>query len=124
MNRRNFFALCLYLLGILSAVLPPAIAILTYFPIWASRGASSVASGFTLLLLSVAAVPLFKAAKKLLESPSAPVMWLTLFLLFLMLSEIAHDMTVISFVGFIGNLIGAAFFKLSGRMKKTVKTDE
>ena len=42
-------------------------------------------------------------------------MWLVSFLIFFCLSRIADEMTVISFVGFVGNLIGALFFHLGRR---------
>ncbi len=42
-------------------------------------------------------------------------MWFLCFALFFSLSKIADEMTVISFVGFVSNLIGAGVFKLAGR---------
>ena len=53
-----------------------------------------------------------------LQSFSSYVMWLLLFLLFLGLSRIADQMTVISFVGFISNLIGSFFFAAAKRRAK------
>ena len=40
-----------------------------------------------------------------------------LFVLFFVLSKIADEMTVIAFVGFVSNLLGALLFKLSGLKK-------
>jgi hypothetical protein len=45
------------------------------------------------------------------------MLWLALFVIFLLLSKIAEEMTVISFVGFIGNSFGAIVFKLSEKYK-------
>jgi Co/Zn/Cd efflux system component len=42
-------------------------------------------------------------------------LWFISFLLFFSLSKIAEEMTVISFIGFTSNLIGAFFFKLGDR---------
>jgi hypothetical protein len=42
-------------------------------------------------------------------------MWFILFVIFFLLSKIAHEVTVISFVGFITNLIGTLLFNLAKR---------
>lgn len=76
-------------------------------------GAEYALSGFTLLLLMLSALPLYKSVKRFFESPSAWTVWLLLFLLFLMLSKIANQMAVISLTGLVGNLIGAFLFKLA-----------
>ena len=57
------------------------------------------------------AVPLFKLVRRALSSPSAQMAWFAVFVIFFMLSRIADEMTVISFVGFVGNLVGAILFK-------------
>jgi nicotinamide riboside transporter PnuC len=41
------------------------------------------------------------------------MMWFIIFITFMLLSRIADEVTVISFIGFVGNLIGAACFKLA-----------
>jgi hypothetical protein len=51
-------------------------------------------------------------------------MWFIIFVLFLLLSEIADEMTVISATGFIGNCIGALLFKLADRVGKKKGTEE
>ena len=103
----------MYTAAILFSTLPPFIAVITYFPLWKSMGAEYALSGFTLLLLMLSALPLYKAIKSFLKSPSAWTVWLVLFLLFLMLSRIVNQMTVISLAGLLGNLIGAFLFKLA-----------
>ena len=110
-------------LGLLFSIVPPLAATLLYFPIWSSRSSGAVLSGFTLLLILLAFVPLFNTVKSALKSPSAYAMWFIVFLLFFMLSRIADEMTVISFVGFLGNLIGSLFFK-AARRKRTEEKDE
>ena len=102
-------------LGIAVSVLPVTVSIFSYFPIWIKRGNASVLSGISLLLICLAIVPIFKYLKEIIRSPSAPVMWLFSFIIFLLLSRIADEMTVISFIGFITNLVGAFFFKLARR---------
>ena len=93
--------------------LPAAIATLCYFPIWKSRSSGSLLSGFTVLLLLVCAYPTVKAIKRLFRTPSVFTVWLLLFLGFSLVKSIAYEMTVISFVGMISNMIGALLFKLS-----------
>ncbi len=99
------------LIGILLSVIPPAAATLLYFPLWRDEGALSVVSGFTVLLLTLAAVPLFRYIRERFKTPSAHVMWLILFLIFFALSKIADEMTVISFVGFVSNFAASFFFR-------------
>lgn len=102
-------------LGLLISVIPVTVSIFSYFPLWIARKDTSLISGISLLLICVALVPLYKHIKKALKSPSAPLMWFFAFVLFLFLSRIADEVTVISFVGFTTNLIGSVFFKLAHR---------
>lgn len=106
----------LYILGVTVSVLPAAVAALCYFPIWVAKGGEVVVSGFTAFLLAIAALPLYKLLKKLLASPSSWVMWTIAFLLFLLLSRVAREMTVISFVGMISNIVAAIIFKIRERV--------
>ncbi len=114
MNNVSLRKAVLNLVGLAVSTVPAATCILLYFPIWRERGIVTVLSGFTLLLLVLAAVPLFSFIKRALKTPSAPVMWFIIFVAFLMLSSIADEMTVISFVGFVSNLVGAIFFRAAG----------
>ncbi len=104
-------------LGLVFCIAPVTACVLTYFPIWREAGKAEMLSGITVLLLAMALVPLFNAVKKILHSPSAYMLWLFSFLLFFMLSKIADEMTVISFVGFVGNLIGAILMKLGRKFE-------
>lgn len=98
-------------LGLAVSIIPVTAAILSYFPVWAKRGDSSILSGVSLVLVAIALVPLYKHVRAALRSPSAPLMWFFSFLVFLLLSRIADEMTVISFVGFVTNVIGSLCFK-------------
>ena len=115
MNKKNGKHLALVAAGLVFSIIPVAVSILLYFPVWNDRGAAAVLSGTSLLLLLLAAVPLFKLIRKSFSTPSAYVMWLIGYVIFFMLSEIAKDMTVICLVGFISNIVGAVFFKLADR---------
>lgn len=110
-------------LGLLFSVVPPVVTILLYFPVWQREGGGAVLSGFTLLLLLLASAPIFKTVMRIFKSPTSYMMWLFIYVIFFMLSKIADEMTVIAFVGFVGNLIGAGFFNLAKR-KRVVVDDE
>ena len=100
-------------IALLFSTLPPLVATITYFPIWAAKSGTHVISGFSLLLTLICISPIFKLVKRALASPSVTTVWLVVFALFFALSKIAEEMIVISFVGFIGNLIGALLFRLA-----------
>jgi hypothetical protein len=100
-------------LGIFFSVIPVGVSIFSYFPLWISRNDASVLSGLSLILTLAALVPLARYIKKAMRTASAPMMWFIIFITFMLLSRIADEVTVISFIGFVGNLIGAACFKLA-----------
>ena len=106
-------------LGLFFSVIPVGVSIFSFFPIWIAREDASILSGISLVLLLLALVPFLKHLKEVLRSASAPLMWFIIFITFMLLSRIADEITVISFVGFVGNLIGSVFFKLA-----RVKRDE
>ena len=105
-------------LGILVAVVPTLATILFYFPLWLGGSGIEILSGFTVLLCVLAHVPLFKALKRLFNSSASFALWLVLFVAFFLLSRIADQMTVISFVGFVSNLAGAVLLKLGERYRE------
>lgn len=86
-------------------------------------GYESCIAGGVALILALAFVPIYKLIRERLTSYSSYLMWLFLFLIFFGLSRIAEQMTVISLVGFLGNLLGAAVFHLARRRSEVV-TDE
>ena len=116
----------LYSIGLLICTVPVVSSIILYFPIWKERSAAAALSGFTLLLILAALVPLFSTVKNMLRSPAAYTMWFIAFISFFFLSRIADEMTVISFVGFISNLIGAIFLKAAKKqgVDKEITSDE
>ena len=105
-----------YIIGLAVSIIPPAIAALSYFPLWKERGGGAMLSGVAVFLLLISAVPLIKTVKRILKSPASYTVWLILFILFALVSAIAAEMKVISFVGFISNLIGALIFWYSRRI--------
>ena len=81
----------------------------------ALESSAQALSGGVLLLLIMAALPLYKLFKAHFKSPSASTLWLILFVIFFTLAKIAQEMTVISFVGFISNISGAVILRIADR---------
>ena len=123
-RKTNPFAyFCLHIIGFLLCIVPPAICTLSYFPLWKEVGYQNCIAGGVALLLVLSVIPLYKLLRRSLMSFSSYLMWLVLFLIFFGLSKIADQMTVISLVGFIGNLLGAICFFVAKRLKG-VRADE
>ena len=108
-----FVSFGLHILGFCLCVLPPAICTLTYFPLWKSVGYEYCIAGGAALLLAICMIPLYKLIRHKLMGYSSYFIWLLLFLLFFALSRIAEQMTVISFAGFVGNLLGSVCFYMA-----------
>lgn len=118
MRNKGFFNIALYALGLLLCICAPLIATLSFFPIWINKGDGSSISGIALILILIAFAPMLKSIKSLLRTPSSYTVWLVIFVIFLLISKIAREVTVIAFTGFLGNLLGALCFKLSGIKRK------
>ena len=118
MNKQNnsgFANFLLHIAGILLCIVPPAVCTLLYFPFWKSVSYTHCIAGGGALILVLCLLPLYKLIIKATKSASSYLLWLVMFLLFVALSKIGEQMTVISFVGFVGNLLGAICFRLAGR---------
>ena len=102
--------------GMLLCVVPVTAAILSYFPLWLG-GTTEVLSGIAVLLCVLAHVPLLRGLKRLFDTSASWAMWLVLFILFLFLSKIADEITVIAFVGFVSNALGAVVLKIAERYR-------
>ena len=116
MNNHPIKRILLFSTGLAICIIPVFSTIILYFPVWKEKGGAATLSGFTLLLILLALVPLFSTIKGLLRSPAAYTLWFIAFIIFLLLSKIADEMTVISFVGFISNFIGAFFLRAAKRI--------
>ena len=107
--------LLLSLIGYLFSVGFPLAATLSFFPLWRAKGGTAMLAGGTLLLILLAALPLWRGIKAFFKSPSVWGLWLFSFLAFSLLKSIITEMCVICFFGLIGNLIGALLFHLAGK---------
>lgn len=114
MNKSRYANIYLHILGYLLCIVPPLACTLTYFPIWKNAGGFKL-SALCAILIILAVFPIIKLAGRLLRSDATYIFWLILFICFSALSKIADEMTVISFVGFVSNCIGAMLIKLGGK---------
>lgn len=114
----------LHILGISLCVIPPALCTLCYFPLWTKSGSATTIAGGAALLLVISAIPMIKLIKRHFSTPASYVFWLIAFIIFSLVSRVAHEMTVITFVGFISNLIGAIIFWIAKRYDPKAAEDE
>lgn len=118
------------LLGYLFCLVPPALAILERFPLWAEEGKGPLFSGFSLLLLLVAAIPLRRGLlhlfRRFLRSPSAFTVWGAIWLFCELFGRISVAVADIALLSTVSSLIGAVFFRIGkgGRRKKEVSGHE
>lgn len=98
----------------------PLAVTLTQFPIWVNRSSAATMSGLCLLLVVICCIPFFRQIKEYLKSPSAPVLWTALFLIFVMLEAIASEIKIVCFFGAVANYIGSLLYKHGKKlMEKT-----
>ena len=119
----DFVSFCLHILGFSLCILPPAICTLLYFPMWNEGGAGRSLAGGCALLLALSVYPLIKYFRRILTSVASYVIWLVIFIIFLLLSKIANEMTVISFFGFVGNLLGATCFSAARARRRVYERE-
>ncbi len=114
---KGFLWPLLYVTGIGLCVLPPAVCVLMYFPLWQQVSYQHCIAGGSALLLVLCMIPLYKLIRRGVAGVSSYLVWLIMFILFFTLSKIADQMTVISFVGFVGNLLGAICLHIADKVK-------
>ena len=104
-------------IGLALCIVPAAVAVLSYFPLWESDDPVKLLSGFTVLLLAMTSRPLFKLVTERFRSAASLGLWLICFVVFFALEQIAGEMVVISFVGLVSNLIGAVLMMIGDRLE-------
>ena len=105
-------------LAIIISVVPPAIATLSYFPLWKDEGALPLLSGICLALMLASAAPVLKLLREHLATPSVPLIWLTVFIAFAALGRIANEVAAIALVGTVSNAVGAILFRAAAAGEK------
>ena len=103
------------LLGYLFSVVPALTATLVCFPPLYARGdgARAVSLGSVLLLL-LALLPFWRRLRSFLKTPSAPMLWGIVLVVFYLAWRVAREVVFISCFGFLGSLVGALCFRLAG----------
>ena len=114
-NNKPFVKFALHILGFSLCTLPPAICTLMYFPLWKSVGYKHCLAGGCALILVLCFFPILRFVGRAIRSHSSYIAWLICFALFFSLSRIAEQMTVISMVGFVGNILGECCFGIAKR---------
>ncbi len=109
--------LALRTVGLALCVIPPAVATIEYFPLWLGEGETRL-SALALLLLLLAAVPLFRVLKKHFRSPSAFLVWFLIWVALSVLRPIAAAIETIALISFPTSALGSLFFRLAGRQEK------
>lgn len=99
-------------IGLALCMIPPTFATLEYFPLWLGAGETRL-SALALLLLLLAALPLFRLFKKHFRSPSAFLVWFLIWLSLWVLRPIAAAIETIALVSFPTSALGALFFRLA-----------
>jgi chromate transport protein ChrA len=112
----------LYILGVILCILPTVLCILCEFPLWVKKGNPTVASGVTLSaislsLITIASTPLLRIVREKIKSPSMWMIWGFAFLVFYSLEAVISSLVLISFAGFIGNVMGAMVFFFAKKYK-------
>ena len=116
-NNGLFIDFILHFLGFSLCIVPPFACTLTYFPLWKGAGYEYCIAGGSALIIVICFFPLVKLVGRAISNYSTPIIWLLCFLLFFVLSKIADQMTVISLVGFCGNLLGSFCFNAARRRR-------
>lgn len=113
----------LRLLGLLFSVLPPALATLEFFPLWLGNGRTAI-SAISLVLLLLAAIPLFRILKRHLRTPAPWMLWFVLWLLLRAFLPIAAAIEEIALISFPTSLIGAFCFSLAKKRERAQEKEE
>lgn len=94
----------------------PFVTAVSYFPVWVDRGTESTVSGLSVLLVLLCIIPFFRKLREVFKSPSMPLVWTVLFLLFTALESIVREIKVICLFGMVANYAGSALYKIGSKM--------
>lgn len=90
----------------------PLAATISRFPIWVEESAEASMSGLFLVFAFLSCLPFLKQIREYFKSPSAWVVWVILFALFVSLRNIIDQMVVVCFAGAVANVIGAFIYHI------------
>ena len=123
-NKRRLAARICYIVGMLAAILPPAIAFVEKFPVLKEKNYDAVVSWFAVLMLFVCTVPFWRKLKEMLKSPDATFLWLAIFCVFAAVKNIVEGMIVVAFCGLCGNLFAKLMFMVSRAIDASEKKED
>lgn len=107
----------LHLLGLIVCVLPPVITTLEYFPLWFKQTETAV-SAFSAILILLCCLPFIKQIKAYFKgTPASWVIWLVIYVLVAVFSNLAKGVETVAFIGLLSNLIGGAIFRIEKHLK-------
>lgn len=96
----------------------PLAATLTQFPLWVEQSAEATMSGLCLVFIGLSVIPFLKVLKEYFKSPSSWVVFGLIFMILLLLRSILDQMLIVSFAGFVANLIGAALYGIGNNLQQ------
>jgi hypothetical protein len=102
----------------------PLAVTLTQFPVWVHRNSESTISGLFLIFAFLCCIPFFRQIKEFVKNPSAPIVWLVLLVLFVLLRNIIDEMVWVCFFGTIANLIGTVIYKIGTAVAEKEEASE
>lgn len=96
----------------------PLVATLTQFPLWIEKSSESTMSGLCLVLIALSVLPFLKVIKEYFKSPSSWVIFGLIFVLLLLLRNIIDQILIVSFAGFVANVIGAGIYGIGNHLQE------
>lgn len=111
----------LTILGAVLCIAPPVVATFMYFPLWVATSSSATVSGLSLILILVSIIPIIRIVKKIIETPSIPIVWAIICVFCFAFKSIIDQVLVISFVGTLSSLAGMFIFWLRKKGAKEEK---
>lgn len=96
----------------------PLAATLTQFPLWVEQSAEATMSGLCLVFIGLSVIPFLKVLKEYFKSPSSWVIFGLIFMFLLLLRSILDQMLIVSFAGFVANIIGAALYGIGNNLQQ------
>lgn len=96
----------------------PLAATISQFPIWVNDGSEATVSGCFVILAFLCCIPFIRQIKAFMKSPSAPVIWGVMLVLFIVLRNIISQMVMVCAVGLLANLVGMGLYKLGDHIKE------
>ena len=95
----------------------PLIVTVSNFPIWIDKSADATVSGVCisgvfLVIALFCLIPALRQFVMTMKTPSVPVLWGVLLVIFLCIRSIIDQMVVVLFVGTIANIVGAILYNI------------